>query len=1556
MSNNNFDSGDFRYTPPIIQNTNMAGQKNLLTYQSAPRNTEEAQTTAGPNDNQYFNLSYRRSLNSSIGGPYNRNKINPIGFQVTQRAEENPYFLFMGKFATNSQLIQNTNPNQVGHVDISGMTINQQPSNIYNIPDVPKPYTLIQSNEITGFYPNDYYKSGSQNSNFKIVYDASGCPVNWRIFGPIQQKVIDLSNGVLNAGLYDISLNGDFDISDNPMHRKVNDVYFDITNFDVSFNPQVLDPSGAPRAFYRLQDNIFINNNVNVGNDIILNGGNIYNIPDTPVDITLNGFTYDASYCPVNWNVFEDLSANVSNLAFNANSIIDSGLFEYDNNGQHLLVNNPQPRDVSGIFFDTDTFDVSFNIAGTSNTAFVSLKQGTGGGGTGTDISFNDYFFKQPGMPLDCNCVLQTTPTLQLKITWDKPFNRLSGTTNRKQGVRYFYKENQLGTNNFVENWLPEFTELVLDISGGPTNRKFCKDASGNFVHKNGGGVLGSSNEAYALLSANNTTIQLQGNSSGSNPASNTVTNQWDPGSGTPNPAPGQFSYGISGQTTTILNGIPPLPNVYSITQNVGGGLGTGVIQPANTYDIALYYRNNSLIKTDVSQNDLYYNKHNVCLFENQILGQPGLLPAALGQLIFWNSPTGSRTYFGGEGPASKDQSLNIPWNNTSIVSVGYDCSFSFISNSGVTAGQDRVQVNGINARDLSYNNMDILYNLDTTQPTPYPPLHLVAPAAGDPDTRQFWPHPSTSATNGTPTSAYDYIKIIDELSQNVVPGKQHPEYKYEGTNYNGLNSTSPLTQRSGTGATKVIPILPRADCNLTNNSDYESAMTNAISTSGWCEVDISNNGSVVTNNIQATICRKRQTAQTQLPVYFVPSGSTLYINTGNDTFRQLANHGDPKINPSDQTYSELVDADSFIGTKAKNTLLGKVELEISNVDANFTNKKIDSEVYGWDNNESLTWTNNPINGAQEVDTTYKLKFDKSASFDVAENDPLTNYSDKRGYYLGFDINNVSVELDLNGGTYKDVALYGYNPYILKLNHIIEKDLAASTTTTKEFEFNSGKTPPNAITITNIAVNTHTNGASNSFQDWFGIKRLPAASTNNSHFGTPGLELSLSFDLNNVHEYWIPRASQFNGTLVKAEFVYDPDGTKTSFTLNNNNTDDVKWTADCVSGTSSTTISFTGATGNPTDTNPSPFYVELHEGKKALVGTNGTGDGKYSRSVTEATPNPKPLFGIKDNKIECSNNVTLTPQTITDTSVNNSQFKFGPGLGKELFFDYTWPVNTSKLPVSLSSNINTQVELLNLPTLTTTGPWGKTGNPAAVNQICRLPELGPLTATPNPAYSTLYNHTAELNNSQAMWCNKSFVGSNYLGSGVNNPYIDYGTYFDQGGGVHSINYQLKGNLGSEINLGGALGITNRDTQVFPIAPIINETAIKWILLSLKSTLTGNNSGNTEVELKYNGTALDLVDNYLLFYCEYKQSAFTVDGSSSDYSTWLNAISNSVPSASSIKSIDTAQTSGGNNGCWDSGTKDAPVIRDLAVNAPNKYILIGLLEGEKIDTINITKVP
>ena len=51
----------------------------------------------------------------------------------------------------------------------------------------------------------------------------------------------------------------------------------------------------------------------------------------------------------LNWNVFQNLSDTVNNLAFNANSIIDSGLFDYDNNGQ--LERRPH------IYYTNEIFD-----------------------------------------------------------------------------------------------------------------------------------------------------------------------------------------------------------------------------------------------------------------------------------------------------------------------------------------------------------------------------------------------------------------------------------------------------------------------------------------------------------------------------------------------------------------------------------------------------------------------------------------------------------------------------------------------------------------------------------------------------------------------------------------------------------------------------------------------------------------------------------------------------------------------------------------------------------------------------------------------------------------------------------------------------------------------------------------------------------------------------------------------------------------------------------------------------------------------------------------------
>ena len=76
---------------------------------------------------------------------------------------------------------------------------------------------------------------------------------------------------------------------------------------------------------------------------------------------------------------------------------------------------------------------------------------GGGSGGTGTDLSFNNFFFKQPEMPIDCSCVFIAgtgSNNDKLRIKWDKPFNRKAGSRYSNNGVRYFYENNIQTTFN----------------------------------------------------------------------------------------------------------------------------------------------------------------------------------------------------------------------------------------------------------------------------------------------------------------------------------------------------------------------------------------------------------------------------------------------------------------------------------------------------------------------------------------------------------------------------------------------------------------------------------------------------------------------------------------------------------------------------------------------------------------------------------------------------------------------------------------------------------------------------------------------------------------------------------------------------------------------------------------------------------------------------------------------------------------------------------------------------------------------------------------------------
>ena len=284
--------------------------------------------------------------------------------------------------------------------------------------------------------------------------------------------------------------------------------------------------------------------------------------------------------------------------------------------------------------------------------------------------------------------------------------------------------------------------------------------------------------------------------------------------------------------------------------------------------------------------------------------------------------------------------------------------------------------------------------------------------------------------------------------------------------------------------------------------------------------------------------------------------------------------------------------------------------------------------------------------------------------------------------------------------------------------------------------------------------------------------------------------------------------------------------------------------------------------------------------------------------------------------------------------MGNVTIKFN---NKELFFDYTWPVNASNLPVSLGSNINSQVTLLELPSTSTISPWGGTN--------ITLPKLGNVTdSTP---YNTVYNHTNALADNQAMWCNKFFVGSGNTSPSPDNPYIDYGIYEGQ-----TENYSSKNTSGDDVT-GIQVSSTNSLIGTF-ISNNFNK--VKWVLFKQNTV----SNSNVTINVKKNSTTNAVLGtDYLLFYCEYKnQLSYGTGGNLTDkYSTWLNAISNSSVSANQIIKIGNANPSGGNNGCSaSSSTATTPVIQDLATGIgsnKSKYFLFGLRQGTKISEISIS---
>lgn len=1580
--NNTDPKGQIRMTPQLIGPGNFTGfgnvrptQENYLTFETAPRNTETV-AAQDPNHTTFNNnLSYRHPVNNLSGTAYySGSEINPMRSNFA-RPIANPYFLFFGKFC--SQSIQNADPERVGHLDEANPAsgVWQQPSNIYNIPDNPKDYVLIRNSLPTSAagqtsYPDSYYDDPptAYSGATHVVYDASSCPVNWRAYEPVRAKVTDWSN---------------------------NGVPANFVNFKAG---RYVLPSGA------------------------------------------STFSYST---------------------------------------------NPARRNVAGLYFNENQFDVSYNPTSQPNAyfelkpSFVSSLGSGGSGGTGTDLSFNNYFFKQPEMIPDCSAVFQSggggSGRDRLYIFWDLPFHRKTGQNVKQEGKRYFYEDGE----SPYESWLPHFSELVFDISGGQNNRKFCKDICGNFVHTGGHTASGSSATPFAILSANNRFISLEANTTA---GSGSITNQWVSG--------GSFKHGANGQTTTIVDNFTPSSTNYAGGSPQAGDIGLGYM-----YDIALYYRNESKLNNPpgLASTDLYYNKHNPCIMKKIVFGVPGFISAPSSLKFFQeNGSTGSgeRYYLGGQGPATKDdklvsnpgEGLNLVWGNTALIKVGYDCSLNFIRNSG----SNRVQVGGVNGntaimQDFSLSNggifYDISYNLNITNGKP---INMTSSGTNSPATLLHWPSGGNGNTPiwNAPDPAFDFIKLIDEIGN--VPSTysgSHPEHKYEAKHYHAVNDTEdPPNSGNLVRAVKaplstyledlIVPIFTRSVCNTTTESGYINTMTNEPSNwsssapASLTHFEFVDESTATPTTLAATTSQvRRRIGGNNEDVYFI-SGQTklkFIAATPLHPYRQLANFGSAKPTPTAQTLAQLINNDAYIGTTAKNIKLGQVDFDLnqyasSSSITNLDNRSID--IYGWDASERLKVgnTNNPVGGKNSISTAYDMELGVGQTFDIAENETGFNngYTNKEGYYLAFDISSCACKIDLSNNNFTDTALLGrvpgssagYNKYELELKHTLEKRGGGTDVKTKSIQIHVGEDISRNITVTNIVRDTQ-NIAQTGLKYFFGIRRLPDESIANGKFkgatnytsgGTSTsfdhLEIHLKFQLNNISKRWMPPNTPAYGSnkLVELTFCVDPEGSS-PLDLDENpgsatgNRFNVNWNDTHIIGSNppSSTIFFNNSSSveRPYSEN-CPFFAEINEGQSVIVGTSGNGDGHYSRSVTQSGSGARPLLGLKDidtttsssvGHIKFANNFKkvgwkpeyrdITATVGSDTGLSNNKYTFGTN-NRELFWDYTFQVDTDggKLPsriisgkaqfdtdlilqnTNASSNaLSTEFVLASQYVSTPSNYIFGSTNFELLNLEVILGGSGTLS-TDAP-----FNHSQQLNSYQSMWCNTAFRGPVLTGQGlINDPYIDYAATSSSGYYGQQKQYATLGMNTSGLTLNGGGFVIHTDTNSSggagkPSGTPNSFTAsgtYKVILLRINQ----GTSNLTKFNLKLrdiNNTVMNLGSDYFLFYSEYHSgdtSAYTVRYAAaiptnpgtrtSAFSGWLQPFTFGGFAANTIKTIEYSSglvtgTRGSESGCADgsvnnwSDQQTNPSIECFNIGSNvSKFVAIYISEDKNIHRIELNK--
>ena len=1145
---------------------------------------------------------------------------------------------------------------------------------------------------------------------------------------------------------------------------------------------------------------------------LLITNNNIYglvNPPPKPTRRDGTGPNHDISSAAVRWDVFVDFSNNfVGNLGSGGGSgSVNAGKYGEDSSGNYIGV--APKRDISGIYFDLNKFDVSFNTVSGKENIYVALKPS---GGNVTQDYIDEMFFDPPKAITNESIELLTTTPPRLDASWNNP-TQIRAAFDFLGTLGPIADNSALVTNNDESrddyNFLPYHQGLKIQylcydqngvVPGNDwttvpvnTNTKSLPASSGVSYWNNTNG------ENFLPRFIRKVIIYAQASSTQITPnPSNGIVLFPDFGGNANFPSSESSSYAFS------------LPRYVPGTSSVEGTAGKKIqlrVAMINRARASItdpsYNTGHGLSSPDVSWNWVYMPD-----ISGINLGNYGAPTAPL-IFITPTNPSQFHDRFTLSGRNDNDGTGTAPGDAdtaNAVVETGLSTPFSSLINPPINPSLPKVQyrydLSGhrlSNSKQIDGNTTDI--DLSRNLPDGAPSVWF----------------PSTTNANTVPNTWSDTITRTEN--------KVFPEHTYDIYRYSMRHSLDP----SGVSAPNIY-----TDASSSDVVDSISAWNTPVPPRSEATKNDANNGyrDTLPDYEDTTIWQQSNDTSWAYGDYFVEAGAIkaflstdvikkdlLFLNNGLDPSKNIAT-----TIQSNSSYDVKIRAnsDDLLGIDASGVeiirMRSNIFIDTSANTSHTTDLDLSGVQMGFQGTHDLSGGYSL--GAKGLDVSNNFLGWKTS--DIVNAFDNGNITQEGGYYCGTELSDIDIS-NVNLTTYRDIS---NNTSQAGYKVIIYQELSGNSANWERYPqsgdgdgwhkiFNIATRPIEDITLSTTNSDfkimdgynglsfANYNSGSNNFKfgadqvgenpiaNFFGLPILAETSTNIVEY---------TISLENLDATWWPT----DGNLIEnLEFFIQGSGSGTAPGPSNY----INWSNQSI------TKSWVIPSGT---VSPYPNVAATPNTRQDLAGTFDLSgntapsvdfkDNKYSRNllpITYSSTIPSPLFliqGTFDNNIlrlkRNNNSNTLEAglrRTIDDSfsvGVRKNRFEgngVGPGGNLTLFWDYTFDST-----VSLNN-----VGDINLTPLYGADTWEV------------FSEYPFVDAGQAPDYTKSYDHTVLLHNGttaaagaerQLIWAADGFKAGD--GSGNKNPYVDYNSnyWFGDRTGTITPDYDKLKNLGETLSL------------------------------------------------------------------------------------------------------------------------------------------------------------